>query len=42
MDNIYWGIHYFVEGGVKLTNFHLRFGAKLQGGKNDFRKMAAS
>ncbi len=38
--NIYGVIHYFVEGGQN-GNFHLRFGAKLQGVKN-FRKMAAS
>ncbi len=31
----------FVNGGQNY-NFYLRFGAKLQGGKNDFRKMAAS
>ncbi len=27
----------FVEGGQNV-NFHLRFRAKLQGGKNDFRQ----
>ncbi len=32
---------FFVEEGQN-GNFHLRFRAKLQGGKNDFRKMAAS
>ncbi len=31
----------FVEG-IQNDNFHLRFRAKLQGGKNDFRKTAAS
>ncbi len=31
----------YVEEGQN-GNFHLRFRAKLQGGKNDFRKMAAS
>ncbi len=31
----------FVEGGQNGT-FHLRLRAKLQGVKNDFRKMAAS
>jgi len=39
--NIYLVIHYFVEGGQN-DNFHLIFGAKLQGGKEDFWKMAAS
>ncbi len=39
--NIYWVIHYFVEGGQN-GNFHLKFRAKLQEVKNDFRKMAAS
>ncbi len=36
---IYWVIHYFVED--INYNFHLRFGAKLKGCKNDFRKLAA-
>ncbi len=39
--NIYWVIHYFVEGGQN-GNFHLSFRAKLQGGKIDLRKIAAS
>ncbi len=39
--NIDCVIHYYVEGGQN-GNFHQRFRAKLQGGKNDFRKMAAS
>jgi len=39
--NIYGVIHNFVEGGQN-DNFHLRFGAKLEVGENDFRKMAAS
>ncbi len=38
---IYEVIHYLVEGGQN-GNFHLRFRAKLQEGKNEFRKMAAS
>ncbi len=39
--NIFGVIHYFVEGGHQ-GHFYLRFRAKLQGGKKDFRKMAAS
>ncbi len=31
----------FCRGGLNDI-YHLRFGAKLQGGTNDFRKMAAS
>ncbi len=38
---IYWVIHYVVEEGQN-DHFHLRYGVKLQEGKNDFRKMAAS
>ncbi len=38
---IYRVIHYFVEGGQN-GNFHLIFRAKLQVGKNDLRKIAAS
>ncbi len=34
--NIYWVIHYFVEGGQN-GNFHLRFRAKLQEVRGDFR-----
>ncbi len=37
---ISWLFHYFAEGGQNV-NFHLRFGANLQGYKNDFRKLAA-
>ncbi len=33
LKNIYWVIHYFVEGDQN-DNFHLRFGDKLQDGEN--------
>ncbi len=39
--DIYWLIHYFVEG-IQNDHFYLKFIAKSQGGKNAFRKMAAS
>ncbi len=39
--NIYRVTHGFVEEGQN-GNFLLRFRGKLQGSKNDFRKMAAS
>ncbi len=38
--NIYWVIHYFVEGG-QHGNFHWDSELNYKGGKNDFRKMAA-
>ncbi len=41
LNYTYWVVHYFVEGGQN-DNFHLRFGTKLEGCKNYFRKMAAS
>ncbi len=39
--DVYWVIHCFVEGGQN-GNLHLTFRAKLQGGKDDFKKMTAS